>query len=126
MIHIQQATTEESHESTVTIRTSLSMAGIIVGSVLLSAHLFGLLALAIYSFIKKPFSHWLGAEIMVKAGTAYAEILGATEGDKQWRNAAAACKGFIGDERAENEVGRMAFGAPMGLSTKKERRFEGL
>ncbi|KAH3907891.1 hypothetical protein HBI56_152140 [Parastagonospora nodorum] len=63
---------------------------------------------------------------MVKAGTAYAEILGATEGDKQWRNAAAACKGFIGDERAENEVGRMAFGAPMGLSTKKERRFEGL
>ncbi|KAH4014496.1 hypothetical protein HBI70_177560 [Parastagonospora nodorum] len=109
-----------------TIRTSLSMAGIVVGSVLLGAHLLGLLALALYSFIKKPFSLWLGAEIMVKAGTAYAEVLGAAEGDKQWKNAAAACKGFVGDERAGNEVGRMAFGAPTGLSTKKERNFEGL
>jgi hypothetical protein len=108
-----------------TIRTSLSMAGIIVGSVLLGAHLLGLLALALYSFIKKPFAPWLGAEIMVKADTVYAEVLGATEGDKQWNNAAATLEGFVGDERAKNEVGRMAFGAPSGLSTKKERKLEG-
>lgn len=38
-----------------TIRTSLSMAGIIVGSVLLGAHLLGLLALALYAFVQKPF-----------------------------------------------------------------------
>jgi hypothetical protein len=109
-----------------TIRTSLSMAGIIVGSVLLGAHLLGLLALALYSFIRKPFVPWLGAEIMVKAGTAYAEVLGAAEGDTQWKKAAAACKGFVGDERAGNEVGIMAFGAPAGLNTKKDRKFEQL
>jgi hypothetical protein len=109
-----------------TIRTSLSMASIIVSSVLLGAHLLGLLALALYSFIRKPFVPWLGAEMMVKAGTAYAEVLGAAEGDTQWKEAAAACKGFVGDERAGNEVGRMAFGAPAGLNTKKDREFEGL
>jgi hypothetical protein len=109
-----------------TIKTSLSLPGIIVGSVLLGAHLLGLLALALYAFVKKPFAQWLGAEIMVKAGTAYAEELRAAEGDKQWKNAAAACKGFVGDERAGGEVGRMAFGASAGLDRKRGRRFEGL
>jgi hypothetical protein len=109
-----------------TIKTSLSMAGIIVGSVLLGAHLLGLLALALYAFVQKPFVPWLGAEIMVKAGMEYAEILGAAEGEKQWNNAAATCKGFVGDEKAGNEVGRLAFGAPTGLTTKKGKKFEGL
>jgi hypothetical protein len=109
-----------------TIKTSLTMSGIIVGSVLLGAHLFGLWALALYAFIKKPFAQWLGAEIMVKAGTAYAEVLCAAEGDAQWKNAAAACRGFVGDERACDEVGRMAFGASAGLDRKRDRKFEGL
>jgi len=109
-----------------TIKTSLSMAGIIAGSVLLGAHLLGLLALALYAFVQKPFVPWLGAEVMVKAGIAYAEVLGASEGEEQWINAAAACKGFVGDEKAGSEVGRMAFGAPTGLTTKKDRKFEGL
>jgi hypothetical protein len=109
-----------------TIRTSLSIAGIIVGSVLLGAHLLGLLELALYTVIKKPFMPYLGAEVMAKAGTACAEILGAAEGDKQSKEAAAACKGFVDDERAGNEVGRMAFGAPAGWSRKRDRKFEGL
>jgi hypothetical protein len=109
-----------------TIKTSLSLPGIIVGSVLSGAHLFGLWALALYAFIKKPFAQQLGAEIMVKAGTAYAEVLRATEGDAQWKNAAAACRGFVGDERAGSEVGRMAFGARAGLDRKRDRKFEGL
>jgi hypothetical protein len=57
-----------------TIRTSLSLPGIIVGSVFLGAHLFGLWALALYAFIKKAFAQWLGAEIMVKAVTLYRSI----------------------------------------------------
>jgi hypothetical protein len=109
-----------------TIGTSLSMAGIIAGSILLGAHLFGLLVLALYSVIKKPFVPYLGAEVMVKAGTAYAEVLGAAEGSKQWKKAAAACKGFVGDEKAGGDIGRIAFGAAAGVSRKIDRKFEGL
>jgi hypothetical protein len=109
-----------------TIKTSISMVGIIVGSILLGAHLLGLLALALYTFNKKPFAPWLGAEIMVKAGTAYTEVLGAAEVDKQWKKAVSSCKGYIGDEKPSYDVGRMAFGTPAGLSTVRDRKYEGL
>jgi hypothetical protein len=113
-------------QGVLTIKTSVSMAGIIAGSVLLGAHLLGLLALAIYTVIKKPFVPWLGAEVLIKAGTQYAEVLGAVEGDKQWKEAAAACKGFVGDEKPSDELGRMVFGASAGLSRMRNRKYEGL
>jgi hypothetical protein len=108
------------------IKTSLSVPGIIVGSVLLNAHLSGLLALALYAFFKKSFAQWLGAEIMVKTETAYAEVLCAAKGDAQWKNAVMACRGFVEDERAGDEVGRMAFGASAGLDSKRDPKSAGL
>jgi hypothetical protein len=67
-----------------------------------------------------------GSETMVKAKTAYVEVFCAAEGDAQWKNAAVACRGFVGDERAGDEVGRMAFGASAGLDSKRDPKFEGL
>ncbi|KNG51545.1 hypothetical protein TW65_01213 [Stemphylium lycopersici] len=109
-----------------TIKTDLSVVRIIFGSLLVGAHLLGLLALVIYSVIQQPFVPWLGSTVMVKAGTAYAEILSAAEGDKQWKDNTAACAGFIGDQNADGDRGKMTFGAVAGLSTKSLRKYEDL
>ena len=107
-------------------KTAITLAEIIIGSVFLGAHLLGLLALAIYAVYGKPFMPWLGAAAMVKAGTVYADILSAAEGDKQWKQTMAACPGFVGDERPTDSVGRIAFGAVAGLSRSQGKKFEAL
>jgi hypothetical protein len=107
-------------------KTTMTMVEIIIGSIFLGAYLLGLLALAIYAVYGKPFMPWLGAEIMIKAGMAHAEILSAAEGDKQWKHTIAACPGFVGDEKPEDNVGRIAFGAAATLSRSQGRQFEAL
>ncbi|KAF1938824.1 hypothetical protein EJ02DRAFT_436865 [Clathrospora elynae] len=124
--HYNDARMVHFDEGIAVLKPNISTAGVIVGSVLLGAHLLGLLVLAVYTVIKKPFARWLGAEVMVKMGTAYAEILGAAEGRGQWRQTAGACPGFVGDERAGDNVGRMRFGAVAGLSRVRDRQFEEL
>lgn len=109
-----------------TIKTDLSAAKVISGSLLVGAHLLGLLALVLYSVAKRPFVPWLGSMVMVKAGTAYAEILSAAEGDNQWKGIAAVCSGFIGDEKPDKNQGRMAFGAVAGVGTRYLRKYENL
>jgi hypothetical protein len=107
-------------------KTNLSKLEIIIGSAFLGAHLLGLLALAIYAFFGRPFMPWLGADFMVKAGTVHADILSAAEGDKQWKQTLAACPGFVGDERPTDNVGRIAFGAKVAVSTLRDKKFEAL
>jgi hypothetical protein len=107
-------------------KTTITIVEIIIGSIFLGAHLLGLLVLAIYAVYGKPFMPWLGGEAMVKAGTVYADILSAAEGDKQWKQTMAACPGFVGDERPTDSVGRIAFGAVAGLSRSHGKKFEAL
>lgn len=104
-----------------TIKTDLSAAKVIAGSLLVGTHLLGLLAL-VYSVAKRPFVPWLGSMVMVKAGTAFAEILSAAEGDNQWKENSAVCSGFIGDEKPDNNQGRVAFGAVAGVGTRHLRK----
>ncbi|KAL1801411.1 hypothetical protein ACET3X_001753 [Alternaria dauci] len=105
-------------------RTKITMVGIIVGSIFLGVHLLGLLVLAIYAVYGKPIMPWLGGEAMVKAGTVFADLLSAAEGDQQWKQTMAACPGFVGDEKPADSVGRIAFGAVAGLSRLRDRKFE--
>jgi len=109
-----------------TKKTDIALWGIITGSVFLGLHLLGLLVLALYAFWKRPFMPWLGAEFVVKAGTAHADILSAAEGDKQWKQTVAACPGFVGDEKPTDDVGRIAFGATAALSRTRGKKFEEL
>jgi hypothetical protein len=113
-------------EGVTTKKPMLSMAGMIVGSVFLGAHLFGLLFLACYACYIKPWVPWLGAQYMIKAGTAHAGALRSAEGASQWQATVAACPGFVGDERPNDRVGRMAFGAKAGLSNGSQKAFEEL
>jgi hypothetical protein len=113
-------------EGVTTKKPMLSMTGMIVGSVFLGAHLFGLLFLACYACYIKPWVPWLGAQYMIKAGTAHAGALRSAEGASQWQATVAACPGFVGDERPNDRVGRMAFGAKAGLSNGSQKAFEEL
>lgn len=105
-------------------KVSVSALGVIAVSVLLGAHLFGLLALALYAFWMKPWASHLGSEVMIRMGASYAEVLGTAKGEYQWMQTADACPGFIGDERSGGSVGLMRFGAAPSLSRTSERRFE--
>ncbi|KAF2742273.1 hypothetical protein M011DRAFT_374460, partial [Sporormia fimetaria CBS 119925] len=108
------------------IKTSIPFVGMIVGSVLLGAHLLGLLMLVLYACFMQPWTSWLGSEVMISMGATYADVLSAAEGKKQWRQAAAACPGFIGDETPDEEIGRLAFGARPDVKTRiKVRRRDG-
>ncbi|KAI4660901.1 uncharacterized protein J4E79_005469 [Alternaria viburni] len=109
-----------------TKKTYIALWGVITGSVFLGLHLLGLLVLALYAFWMRPFTPWLGAEFVVKAGTAHADILSAAEGDKQWKQTVSACPGFVGDEKPTDDVGRIAFGATAALSTARDKKFEEL
>ncbi|KAI4684565.1 uncharacterized protein J4E84_006555 [Alternaria hordeiaustralica] len=109
-----------------TKKTYIALWGVITGSVFLGLHLLGLLVLALYAFWMRPFTPWLGAELVVKAGTAHADILSAAEGDKQWKQTVAACPGFVGDEKPTDDVGRIAFGATAALSRTRGKKFEEL
>lgn len=109
-----------------TKKTYIALWGVITGSVFLGLHLLGLLVLALYAFWMRPFTPWLGAEFVVKAGTAHADILSAAEGDKQWKQTVAACPGFVGDEKPTDDVGRIAFGATAALSRTRGKKFEEL
>ncbi|KAG9187419.1 hypothetical protein G6011_05290 [Alternaria panax] len=122
-----QATRMVATDPGVTInRTTMTIVEIIIGSIFLGFHLLGLLALTIYAVYAKPFMPWLGSEVMVKAGTVFADILSAAEGDNQWKQTMAACPGFVGDEEPTNSVGKIAFGAVAGLSRLRDRKFEAL
>jgi hypothetical protein len=107
-------------------KTTVPFWAVITGSVFLGLHLLGLLVLAIYAVYARPIMLWLGAELMVKAGTVHADILSAAEGNKQWKQTMAACPGFVGDERPTDDVGRIAFGATASLSRKQDKKFEEL
>jgi hypothetical protein len=110
-------------EGNPTFKSSLSTQHIIVGSVLKGIHLLGLLALAIYTFVMKPWIPWLGSEVMIKMGTAFAGSLSAAQDEKEWEDTAQACPGFIGDDNPTEGVGNMRFGATAGLDTKYEKKF---
>jgi hypothetical protein len=107
-------------------KTTVPFWAVIAGSVFLGLHLLGLLVLAIYAVYTRPIMLWLGAELMVKAGTVHADILSAAEGNKQWKQTMAACPGFVGDERPTDDVGRIAFGATASVSRKQDKKFEEL
>lgn len=107
-----------------TYKPNISLVGLILGSLFLALHLLGLFLLAAYIAIMKPWASCMGAEVMVKMGTVYADVLGKAEGEAEWRQALQKLPGFIGDERPERETGRMQMGAVSGLRRTRWRRFE--
>lgn len=107
-----------------TFKPKISDGGVIVGSVLLGLHLLGLLLLAMYACVMKPWAGRMGSEVMLKMGMVYADALGRAESKEQFERATRELPGFIGDDRPDQEVGRMRFGAQSGLSRLKNRKFE--
>lgn len=107
------------------VKVSMPLWGVILVSVLLGTHLLGLLLLACYVWWMKPWTDHLGAEVMVRMGASYADVLSSAEGKDQWKQTAAACPGFIGDERPGEPIGVMKFGAVPGLSRISWRKYEG-
>jgi hypothetical protein len=106
-----------------THKPKISNAGIIVGCVFRGMHLFGLLALALYTVWGEPWAKELGAEAMIKIGSAYADRLNGV-GEKEWSHAVRELPGFIGDASPNKSVGKMRMGAVAPLRTRGQRRFE--
>ncbi|KAL1598862.1 hypothetical protein SLS60_008005 [Paraconiothyrium brasiliense] len=107
-----------------TTKPEISNTGIIVGSLFMVLHLLGLLLLTIYTVMMKPWSGKMGSEIILKMGMVYSDELARSETEDQWKRTVVRLPGYIGDERPEEVIGRLRFGAAAGLSTKKDRRFE--
>lgn len=106
-----------------THKPKISQVGFIVGSLLLGAHLLGLLALAIYVTVMKPWSKTMGAEVMLKMGMAYSDELASLETKRQWESTVTKMPGFIGDAKPSEAVGELQLGALAGLSRKDGRKF---
>lgn len=68
-----------------TIRPTISQVGVIVTSIFLAMHLLGLLLLSGYILTHKLSTSHMGAEMMVKMGTAHAELLNTAENKESWR-----------------------------------------
>ena len=107
-----------------TIKPKISRTGIIVCSVFLGIHLLGLMILAIYVGLLKPWCETMGAEVMMKMGMVYSDVLSRSETEYQWERILNELPGFIGDDRPNDEVGRLRLGAMDGLSTAPNRKFE--
>lgn len=106
-----------------TFKSSLSTREILAGSALLGLHLLGLLVLAAYTWYLKPWVPWLGSEVMIRSGTAFADTLSAAQDQKEWEHTVQACPGFIGDDRPGETTGNMSFGAKASLGTGFGKRF---
>lgn len=106
------------------IKPKISLAGMIVGSIFLAAHLLGLLLLAIYVFMMKPWSDTMGAEVMLKMGMVYSDTLAQSQTKKEWKETLNNLPGYISDEKPNEQVGRLGLGAAAGLSRRKGRQFE--
>lgn len=111
-------------EGAAVLKPHMSGVGVVVGSVFLGMHLAGLLALALYAWVVKPWKGSLGAEVMVRMGVVHAGVLGPTEGGEQLRGAAEGLPGFVGDETPGEAVGRIGVGAVKGLARTPYRDFE--
>ena len=107
-----------------TIKPKISQAGVVAGSILLAAHLMGLLLLTVYVLVAKPWSSTMGAEVMLKMGMVYSDELARPHYEREWKETLDKLPGYIGDERPGEEIGRLGLGAPAGLSRRAGRRFE--
>ena len=67
----------------------------------------------------------MGADVMVRMGVAYADVLEGLEGKREFKNMAGQIPGFIGDERPGEQVGRIRVGAAAGLA-RGDRPYEEL
>lgn len=107
-------------------KPKISNASIIVVSMFLALHLLGLLSLAIYIFLMRPWCGTMGAEVMLKMGMVYSDALARSETKYQWKAAVGGLPGYIGDERPNEKIGRLRLGAPDGLAmiTTRRRKFE--
>ncbi|KAF2677741.1 hypothetical protein K458DRAFT_436371 [Lentithecium fluviatile CBS 122367] len=99
-----------------TTKPKMSTPTLVIGSVLLGLHVLGLVALTVYAWTMRPWIGSLGADVMVRMGVVYTDVLGTTEGKKNFNNEAGKLPGFIGDENPEGEVGRIRVGAMAGLT----------
>ncbi|KAJ4291821.1 hypothetical protein N0V90_009717 [Kalmusia sp. IMI 367209] len=106
------------------MKPKISHTNMIAASAFLGAHLLGMLLLAVYVGLMRPWSSKMGSAVMVRMGTVYADVLARSETDEQWRKAVTELPGFIGDDRPDDEVGCMRLGAASGLSTSRNRTFE--
>jgi hypothetical protein len=107
-----------------TFKPKMSTPGIVVGSIFLGLHLLGLVVLVGYAWIMRPWASSMGADVMLRMGVASADVLGATEGKNDFREATGKLPGYIGDERPGEVDGKMGMGAPHELSRKDGRAFE--
>lgn len=108
-----------------TIKPKISTTWLILGSILLGMHLLGLLALTVYTQRERPWMSSMGADVMVRMGIVYADVLGGLDGQKQFKNMACQMPGYIGDEGHGEQVGRIRVGAAASL-TGGDRRYEEL
>jgi hypothetical protein len=105
-------------------KPKISLAGVVVGSILLGLHLLGLVVLTVYASRTELWVGRLGAEAMVKMGMVYADQLGRADSEKEWDLAVNNLPGYIGDERPNEEIGRLRLGEMSGLGMRKGRKYE--
>lgn len=104
-----------------TIKPKISRGQMIAGSFFLAIHLFGLWILATYTVFMRPWADNMGAEVMVRLGTSYADKLGDTS-QRDWKRTLGELPGYIGDARPNEGIGRLQFGA--GASLRGTRSYE--
>ncbi|KAF2453807.1 hypothetical protein BDY21DRAFT_119374 [Lineolata rhizophorae] len=101
----------------------LSLAGIIVGSILLGLHIVGLFALALYAFFGRPWTRSLDSFAMMKIGAAYADQFPLRLGYKTSEYSTGfldRLPGFVGDGTPSAQFGRLEMGAAAPLRANRQ------